>query len=47
MQVWRNGETHFAQILDEPYDILVLKLWDTAFELCIVEEVGELIGKLG
>ena len=43
----RSIETHIIQILDEPRDISVLKLWNAVLVPFLVEDAGEPIGKLG
>ena len=46
-RVERDIETYIIQVLDEPYDVFILKLWNTIFVPFLGEEAGELIGERG
>lgn len=40
-------ETHAVQVLDEPYQILALQVWNNVLILVPAEEVAKLGGKFG
>ena len=44
-RVKRDIGTYIIQILDEPYDVFVLKLWNTVFVPFLAKEAGELVGE--